>query len=41
MESGFGSLGVFNESYRRIGGKSPSDFCRDSRLHAARATPSR
>jgi AraC-like DNA-binding protein len=29
MESGFGSLSAFNKSFRRIAGKSPSDFRRD------------
>jgi AraC-like DNA-binding protein/mannose-6-phosphate isomerase-like protein (cupin superfamily) len=32
MESGFGSLSAFNKSFRKIAGKSPSDFRRDSRL---------
>ena len=31
MESGFGSLSAFNKSFRRIAGKSPSDFRRDYR----------
>ena len=31
MESGFGSLSAFNKSFRRISGKSPSDFRRDYR----------
>jgi AraC-like DNA-binding protein len=35
MESGFGSLSAFNKSFRKIAGKSPSDFRRDSRLRAA------
>lgn len=34
MESGFGSLSAFNKSFRKIAGKSPSDFRRDSRLRA-------
>ena len=29
MESGFGSLSAFNKSFRKISGKSPSDFRRD------------
>jgi AraC-like DNA-binding protein len=29
MESGFGSLSAFNKSFRKITGKSPSDFRRD------------
>jgi AraC-like DNA-binding protein len=41
MESGFGSLSAFNKSFRRISGKSPSDFRRDYGLafhrHAARS----
>lgn len=35
MESGFGSLSAFNKSFRKIAGKSPSDFRRDSRLRSA------
>ena len=35
MESGFGSLSAFNKSFRKIAGKSPSDFRRDSRLRTA------
>ena len=31
MESGFGSLSAFNKSFRKICGKSPSDFRRDYR----------
>ncbi len=31
MESGFGSLSAFNTSFRKIAGKSPSDFRRDWR----------
>jgi AraC-like DNA-binding protein len=31
MESGFGSLSAFNKSFRKIAGKSPSDYRRDSR----------
>jgi AraC-like DNA-binding protein len=31
MESGFGSLSAFNKSFRKISGKSPSDFRRDYR----------
>jgi AraC-like DNA-binding protein len=29
MESGFGSLSAFNKSFRKITGRSPSDFRRD------------
>jgi AraC-like DNA-binding protein len=29
MESGFGSLSAFNKTFRKISGKSPSDFRRD------------
>jgi AraC-like DNA-binding protein len=40
MESGFGSLSAFNKSFRKISGKSPSDFRRDYGLafhrHVAR-----
>jgi AraC-like DNA-binding protein len=36
MDSGFGSLSAFNKSFRKIAGKSPSDFRRDSRM---RSTP--
>jgi AraC-like DNA-binding protein len=32
MESGFGSLSAFNAAFRRIAGKSPSDFRRQVRL---------
>jgi AraC-like DNA-binding protein len=32
MESGFGSLSAFNKSFRKMAGKSPSDFRRESRL---------
>ncbi len=32
MESGFGSLSAFNKCFRKISGKSPSDFRRDYRL---------
>jgi AraC-like DNA-binding protein len=35
MESGFGSLSAFNKSFRRIAGKSPSDFRRDYRPRRA------
>lgn len=35
MESGFGSLSAFNKSFRKIAGKSPSDFRRESRLRVA------
>jgi AraC-like DNA-binding protein len=31
MESGFGSLSAFNKAFRKIAGKSPTDFRRDSR----------
>ena len=31
MESGFGSLSAFNKTFRKISGKSPSDFRRDYR----------
>lgn len=31
MESGFGSLSAFNKSFRKMAGKSPSDFRRDVR----------
>jgi transcriptional regulator GlxA family with amidase domain len=31
MESGFRSLSAFNKSFRKISGKSPSDFRRHSR----------
>jgi AraC-like DNA-binding protein len=31
MDSGFGSLSAFNKSFRRIAGKSPTDFRRDAR----------
>jgi AraC-like DNA-binding protein/quercetin dioxygenase-like cupin family protein len=34
MESGFGSLSAFNKSFRKIAGKSPSDFRRDSRMRS-------
>lgn len=34
MDSGFGSLSAFNKSFRKIAGKSPSDFRRDSRLRS-------
>jgi AraC-like DNA-binding protein len=36
MESGFGSLSAFNKAFRKIAGKSPTDFRRDSRapIHA-------
>lgn len=37
MESGFGSLSAFNKSFRKISGKSPSDFRRESRLRMAGA----
>ena len=43
MESGFGSLSAFNKSFRKISGKSPSDFRRDYGLafhrHAQRRHP--
>lgn len=32
MESGFGSLSAFNAAFRKMAGKSPSDFRRESRL---------
>lgn len=35
MESGFGSLSAFNAAFRKMAGKSPSDFRRDSRLRPA------
>ena len=39
MESGFRSLSAFNKSFRKIAGKSPSDFRRDYRpRHFFRAT---
>jgi len=31
MDSGFGSLSAFNKSFRKISGRSPSDFRRDVR----------
>ncbi|MBF0678945.1 MAG: helix-turn-helix domain-containing protein [Devosia sp.] len=31
MESGFGSLSAFNKAFRRVAGKSPTDFRRDVR----------
>lgn len=31
MDSGFGSLSAFNKSFRRVAGKSPTDFRRDVR----------
>jgi AraC-like DNA-binding protein len=41
MESGFGSLSAFNSAFRKICGRSPSDFRRDSRArsssHSARS----
>jgi len=38
MESGFGSLSAFNKAFRKIAGKSPSDFRRDGRFIAAVAS---
>ncbi len=38
MESGFGSLSAFNKAFRKIAGKSPSDFRRDGRFIAAAAS---
>jgi len=38
MESGFGSLSAFNKAFRKIAGKSPSDFRRDGRFIAACAS---
>jgi AraC-like DNA-binding protein len=35
MESGFGSLSAFNKSFRKIAGKSPSDFRRESRMRTS------
>src|SRR5690606_23675531 len=41
MESGFGSLSAFNKSFRKIAGKSPSDFRRESRLRMMPASSTR
>lgn len=41
MESGFGSLSAFNKSFRKISGKSPSDFRRDYGLAFHRHAPRR
>ena len=35
MESGFGSLSAFNAAFRKMAGKSPSDFRRESRTLGA------
>lgn len=35
MESGFGSLSAFNSAFRKICGRSPSDFRRDSRARSS------
>jgi transcriptional regulator GlxA family with amidase domain len=36
MESGFGSLSAFNKSFRKISGKSPSDFRKEARIRPPR-----
>ncbi len=41
MESGFGSLSAFNKSFRKVSGKSPSDFRRDYGLAFHRHAPQR
>lgn len=38
MESGFGSLSAFNKAFRKIAGKSPSNFRRDGRIIPAATT---
>jgi transcriptional regulator GlxA family with amidase domain len=35
MDSGFGSLSAFNAAFRKIAGKSPKDFRRESRARPA------
>jgi AraC-like DNA-binding protein/mannose-6-phosphate isomerase-like protein (cupin superfamily) len=38
MESGFGSLSAFNKAFRKIAGKSPSDFRREGRIFSTATT---